>query len=49
MTHTEYMELRGKIVDAMWEKNVLPERRADNIMEICGIVYEEPEQKEINE
>jgi len=41
MTHEEYMELREKVIDAMWEKNVFPEQRADKIMELLGVKYED--------
>jgi predicted metal-binding transcription factor (methanogenesis marker protein 9) len=42
MTHTEYMELKQKIVDAMYLKNVYPEQRADEIMKLVGIEHEDP-------
>jgi hypothetical protein len=45
MTYVEYMALREKIVDAMWERNVFPEQRADNIMKLVGIEYEEPKEE----
>lgn len=41
MTHKEYIKLREKVIDAMWEKNVFPEQRADKIMELFGVKYED--------
>lgn len=47
MNHPEYMALRDKILDAMWEPNQFPEDRADAIMKLVGVEYEPPSIPEI--
>jgi hypothetical protein len=43
------MKLREKVIDAMWEKNVFPEQRADNILKLLGVTYEDKNDLEIDE
>jgi hypothetical protein len=46
MTHPAYLALRDQILDVMWKRGLFPEQRADEIMRLCGIEYEDTEPKE---